>query len=435
MFAAASMPNIEKLVLPRWCYLSKNSFGFAFSKWKNLKTLIIAHDVPLTETFEFQVVGENCSNLTNLKYLGGLGKETAEEIVRYFKNIKRLSLQCAYVSRPGVLLLITGLQNLAILNVSHCKEFDDETLPLELPSGDVLIVDLEYEKLEKHCFYCYSLFHEEASCPTKPAAVRGSAQATGISQQNTLRSLEEHIRRHDQRRTSSNQSRSSVERSKGNQAVSQWSTNSRPLLSERRPQPAHASHQRYPDREADITVIITKGPRGGSIKFDLLPEPIKTITNPGLALTNLSIQGLHPRCLLANLRTCRRSQNVERLHDVEVTYDQEDLQVKLSEGGSGNKTAPITPGEPSGSGQRVHTSLRLGSPVQVDPKKKQPASSSKTASTAKKAPTKRKAPAKTTIPAKRATRPKIARSPRQSTRLSKQLTARTANPLRKKLCV
>lgn len=124
-----------------------------------------------------------------------------------------------------------------------------------------------------------------------------------------------------------------------------------------------------------------------------------------------------------------------RLQDVEVTYDQEDLRVKLSEGGSGNKTAPITPGEPSGSGQRVHTSLRLGSPVQVDPKKKQPASSSKTAAAAKKAPTKRKAPAKTTIPAKRATRPKIARSPRQSTRLSKQLTARTANPLRKKLCV
>ncbi|KAL0675184.1 hypothetical protein Bca4012_003165 [Brassica carinata] len=103
----------------------------AASKWKNLKTLIIAHDVPLTETFEFQVVGENCSNLTNLKYLGGLGKETAEEIVRYFKNIKRLSLQCAYVSRPGVLLLITGLQNLAILNVSHCKEFDDETVTMD----------------------------------------------------------------------------------------------------------------------------------------------------------------------------------------------------------------------------------------------------------------------------------------------------------------
>ncbi|KAF3509579.1 hypothetical protein F2Q69_00002642 [Brassica cretica] len=74
-------------------------------------------------------------------------------------------------------------------------------------------------------------------------------------------------------------------------------------------------------KQTDITVIITKGPRGGSIKFDLLPEPIKTITNPGLALTNLSIQGLHPRCLLANLRTCRRSQNVERLTVVPMNVD------------------------------------------------------------------------------------------------------------------
>ncbi|CAN6808846.1 unnamed protein product [Brassica oleracea] len=73
---------------------------FAFSKWKNLKTLLIAHDDPLTETFEFQVVGESCNNLTNLKYLGGLGKETVVEIVRYLKNIKRLSLQCANYRPP-----------------------------------------------------------------------------------------------------------------------------------------------------------------------------------------------------------------------------------------------------------------------------------------------------------------------------------------------
>lgn len=30
-------------------------------------------------------------------------------------------------------------------------------LPLELPSGDEIYVTLEYEKLEKHCFICYSL--------------------------------------------------------------------------------------------------------------------------------------------------------------------------------------------------------------------------------------------------------------------------------------
>ncbi|CAA7018279.1 unnamed protein product [Microthlaspi erraticum] len=91
MLAAERMPNIEKLVLPRWCFQTKNSFQFAFSQWKNLKTLIIAHD-NLTGKFEFQDIGKNCSNLTNLKYFGDLRKNTATQIVRNLKSIKRLSL-------------------------------------------------------------------------------------------------------------------------------------------------------------------------------------------------------------------------------------------------------------------------------------------------------------------------------------------------------
>lgn len=76
------MPNIEKLALPRWCFQSKNSFRIAFSQWKNLKTLII-NDNYLTGRFEFHAVGENCTNLTNLKYLGYLEKKIAKQIVGY----------------------------------------------------------------------------------------------------------------------------------------------------------------------------------------------------------------------------------------------------------------------------------------------------------------------------------------------------------------
>ncbi|CAH8312294.1 unnamed protein product [Eruca vesicaria subsp. sativa] len=123
MFAAARMPNIERLALPRWCFQSKNSFQIAFSQWKNLKTLIIPDDY-LTGRFEFQAVGENCSNLTNLKYLGYLENKIAKLIVGYLKNIKKLSLRCSFFSRPGLLLLITGLQKLEILNISHSKELD-----------------------------------------------------------------------------------------------------------------------------------------------------------------------------------------------------------------------------------------------------------------------------------------------------------------------
>ncbi|KAJ4916364.1 Uncharacterized protein Rs2_01914 [Raphanus sativus] len=128
-------------------------------------------------------------------------------------------------------------------------------LPVELPSGDVLMVDLEYEKLEKHCFYCYSLFHEEESCPAKPTATKTTARAPGISQQNTLRSLEEHRRRHDQRRAPSHQVRTADSRSQGNQVVSQRSTTSRSVPDDRRSQSDQSRYnnttQRRPERGVD----------------------------------------------------------------------------------------------------------------------------------------------------------------------------------------
>ncbi|KAG2254156.1 hypothetical protein Bca52824_084292 [Brassica carinata] len=44
------------------------------------------------------------------------------------------------VDRGRIRILIDGLRKLEM------------RLPIELPSGEVISVDLEYEKLEKHCF-------------------------------------------------------------------------------------------------------------------------------------------------------------------------------------------------------------------------------------------------------------------------------------------
>ncbi|KAL0734426.1 hypothetical protein Bca4012_010636 [Brassica carinata] len=48
---------------------------------------------------------------------------------------------------------IDGLKNLEM------------SLPLQLASGEVTTVDLEYKKLEKHCFVCFSLCHEKENFP------------------------------------------------------------------------------------------------------------------------------------------------------------------------------------------------------------------------------------------------------------------------------
>ncbi|CAN7105966.1 unnamed protein product [Brassica rapa subsp. narinosa] len=41
-------------------------------------------------------------------------------------------------------------------------------LEIQLPSGDLQNVELEYIKIEKHCFTCFSLLHEEVDCPNRP---------------------------------------------------------------------------------------------------------------------------------------------------------------------------------------------------------------------------------------------------------------------------
>lgn len=39
------------------------------------------------------------------------------------------------------------------------------SLPIQLPTGEITTIQLEYERLEKHCFTCFSLLHDEKSCP------------------------------------------------------------------------------------------------------------------------------------------------------------------------------------------------------------------------------------------------------------------------------
>ncbi|KAJ4907096.1 Zinc knuckle CX2CX4HX4C protein [Raphanus sativus] len=75
-------------------------------------------------------------------------------------------------------------------------------MDLELPSKAVVEVELDYEKLDKHCFLCKSLSHEKDDCPLKQdARYKESEQAElGISQRNTLERIAEGRKRQENRR-------------------------------------------------------------------------------------------------------------------------------------------------------------------------------------------------------------------------------------------
>ncbi|KAL0719820.1 hypothetical protein Bca4012_069144 [Brassica carinata] len=330
-------------------------------------------------------------------------------------------------------------------------------LPVQLQSGEVFNVDLEYESLQKHCFYCYSLFHEEDDCPTKPTSTRTSSQALGISQQNTLRSIEEHRRRHDHRRAPSNQSRNSGYRSREEHAVSQRSTTSRTVYPERRPYNDHERHHstygsRPAGRASERRTMFerrelrdlspTRSSRDYHLSGDRSHQSQSSRTPPPKpAREPMDLPVIPERGEINSHSSDRRSvmERIElpqqepqrsgglsssllaRLQDVEVNYEQGDLRNKLTEGNSGGKQ------NQSSSGNRIGSSAGT--------KTKTPrASSSKKPSTSK-APAKKRTTAKPAAPGKRTTRAKVNRSPLQSTRLSKQMASRSTNPPRKKLCV
>lgn len=80
------------------------------------------------------------------------------------KNIKKLSLRCSFYGSPGVLLLITGLQNFETLNISHSKVLDMIPDRREVVTMDNIVQAVTEKRLK---FICYSV-NNCAVCKSRP---------------------------------------------------------------------------------------------------------------------------------------------------------------------------------------------------------------------------------------------------------------------------
>ena len=75
------------------------------------------------------------------------------------------------------------------------------TLEIHLPSDEITTVEFEYLKIEKHCFTCFSLFHEEIDCPVRPRnSLPPKERKLGITQRIALQRIEADKKKHDDRR-------------------------------------------------------------------------------------------------------------------------------------------------------------------------------------------------------------------------------------------
>lgn len=145
------------LILQKWEPIVSASFPFRITFWVNIIGIPVHHCTDITLT----TIGKALGHLS--------GKDVDQARVR---------------------VDINGLQPLEM------------NMEISLPSGDLIVVDFVYEKLEKHCFTCFSLSHEKRHCPLFTSTNGNSAKPLGINQQKTLTRLEDDKRRQDSKKRS-----------------------------------------------------------------------------------------------------------------------------------------------------------------------------------------------------------------------------------------
>lgn len=144
------------LLIQRWEPVVQESFPSSISFWLRV------HDLPLHfwDDQTLDIIGKEIGSVS--------GKNTEEARVRVDMN---------------------GLNPLTM------------NLEVRLPSDEVITVEFEYLKLEKHCFTCFSLLHEEVDCPHRPRhQLPPKNRKLGITQRIALHRIEIEKKRHDDRR-------------------------------------------------------------------------------------------------------------------------------------------------------------------------------------------------------------------------------------------
>ncbi|KAL0891736.1 hypothetical protein Bca101_015719 [Brassica carinata] len=124
-------------------------------------------------------------------------------------NVKIHGIPLHYWSERTILTIGADLGKCSIRDVKEAKIWVEVNglnplimkTDIVLPISDVTEVEFEYIKIEKHCFTCFSLFHEETDCPHRPAnALPPKERLLGITQRIALQRIEAEKKRHDDRR-------------------------------------------------------------------------------------------------------------------------------------------------------------------------------------------------------------------------------------------
>ncbi|XVE64208.1 hypothetical protein DITRI_Ditri07aG0083100 [Diplodiscus trichospermus] len=142
-YTAERCPHLRRLVMPAWNRIKKTGICKAIRIWRDLESLTMPSIA--NPPYLMEEIANNCKNFSELKVMGPFDNFFAATIINYLPKIKVLSLRCSMLVKDALISILDDLQNLEVLNISHCLLIE---IP-PLPAPRKIMGELDQSILEK----------------------------------------------------------------------------------------------------------------------------------------------------------------------------------------------------------------------------------------------------------------------------------------------
>lgn len=117
-YTAERCPRLRRLVMPAWNRIKKTGICKAIRIWQDLESLTMPSIA--NPPYLMEEIANNCKKFSELKVMGPFDIFFAATIIMYLPKIRVLSLRCSMLVKDALISILDELQNLEVLNISHC---------------------------------------------------------------------------------------------------------------------------------------------------------------------------------------------------------------------------------------------------------------------------------------------------------------------------
>ncbi|CAK9160965.1 unnamed protein product [Ilex paraguariensis] len=117
-YTAERCPRLRRLVMPAWNRIKRAGMCRAISLWEDLESLTMPSIG--NPSYLMDEIAKNCKNFSELKIMGPCDILCATTLVTHLPNLKVLSLRCSMLLKDALIIILEGLRQLQVLNISHC---------------------------------------------------------------------------------------------------------------------------------------------------------------------------------------------------------------------------------------------------------------------------------------------------------------------------